>query len=122
MPAAVSFADDGIGGFSNNWYHPNLYWDYYNWESGVTNQICDQLLATCELTDDMQLLYPLEKGLEMARDFWLNPVPDPKEGTAAWAAKTLHETGLARYGCQLRALRRTTKFDDYLKEHHGRRR
>jgi len=117
VPAAVSFADDGIGGYSDNWYHPNLYWDYYNWESGATNQICNQLLATCDLTDDDRLLYPLEKGLEMARDFWLDPTSDPQEGSAVWAAKTLHETGLAGYGCQLRTLRRTTRFDDYLKEH-----
>lgn len=117
VPAAVSFADDAIGGYSDNWYHPNLYWDYYNWESGATNQICDQLLATYDLTDDDRLLYPVEKGLEMARDFWMNPVRRPQEGSAVWAAKVLHETGLARYGCQLRTLRRSTRFDDYLEEH-----
>jgi len=117
VPAAVSFADDTIGGYSDNWYRPNLEWDYYNWESGATNHICDQLIATHRLTDDMQLLYPLERGLEMARDFWKNPVRDPQEGSAVWAAKVLHETGLARYGCQLRTLRRSTRFDDYLEEH-----
>ena len=117
VPAAVTFAKDEIGGFSDNWYDPSLYWDYYNWESGVTNLLCEQLLAAYDLTGDAQLLYPLEKGLEIAQGFWRNPVQNPEEGSRTWAAKVLHETGLARHGGKLRMLRRTTRFDDYLKEH-----
>jgi hypothetical protein len=117
VPAAVAFPSDEIGGYSDTWYHPNLYWEYYNWESGVTNHICEQLLATYELTGDARVLYPLEKGLEMAQAFWRNPVQDAEEGSRDWAARALHDTGLVQYGGALRTLTRSTMFDDYLKEH-----
>ncbi len=117
VPAAVAFPSDEIGGYSDNWYRPNLYWDYYNWESGATNHLCDQLLATYDVTGDPRLLYPVEKGLEMAQEYWRNPVQDAKEGSRDWAAQVLHNTGVARYGGALRTFTRTTRFDDYLKEH-----
>jgi len=117
VPAAVAFPSDEIGGYADNWYHPNLYWDYYNWESGATNQLCHQLLATYDLTKDTRVLYPVEKGLEMAQAYWANPVRDAKEGSRDWAAQVLHNTGIAKYGGALGALTRITRFDEYLKEH-----
>jgi len=117
VPAAVAFPSDEIGGYADNWYHPNLYWDYYNWESGATHELCDQLLATYDLTGNTRLLYPVEKGLEMAQSYWANPVQDAKEGSRDWAAQVLHNTGIANYGGALGTLTRTTRFDDYLKEH-----
>ncbi|MCK5556826.1 MAG: hypothetical protein KAJ01_00495, partial [Candidatus Hydrogenedentes bacterium] len=115
IPAAISFAGDEIGGYSNSWYDPGLRLGYYNWESGGIAPIYDQLLATYDLTRDARLLYPIEQGLEMAQGFWRNPTQDTKEGTASWAANLLDESEFARFGCKLRLLGRFTQFDDYLK-------
>ena len=116
VPAAVSFATDAIGGYSNSWYHPNLSWDYYNWEAGGAGPMYDQFLALYDLTGDFQFVYPIEKGLEIARDFSKNPVEKPQEGSLPWAAKLLNETGFAQYGSALRTLTHSTRFDDYLRE------
>jgi hypothetical protein len=116
VPAAVSFTQDEIGGYSSSWHRPDLGSDYYNWESGAAAPIYDQLLATYDLTRDIQLLYPINTGLEMAQGFWKNPAQDAEEGTAGWAAKSLEESGFARFGSKLRVLNRVTQFDDYLAE------
>jgi len=116
VPAAISFARDEIGGYSNSWHLADLGSDYYDWKSGAAAPIYDQLLATYELTGDLQLLYPINTGLEMAQGFWKNPAQDVEEGTAGWVAKLLEESGFARFGCKLRVLNRVTQFDDYLGE------
>jgi hypothetical protein len=114
VPAAVSFARDEIGGYSKSWYRSGLGSDDHNWEAAAAASIYDQLIATYDVTGDLQFLYPINTGLEMAQGFWQNPAQDPEEGTADWAARLLHESGFARYGCKLRLLNRVTPFDDYL--------
>lgn len=114
VPAAVSFARDEIGGYSDSWHRAGLRSDDYNWGSGAAAPLYDQLLATYDLTGDLQLLYPIDSGLEIAQGHWQNPAGDAAEGTAGWAAKMLDESGFARFGCKLRLLKRVTPFDDYL--------
>jgi len=65
IPAAVRFDNNEIGGYSNNWYHPNLGWTYYNWEhmSGI-HELFYQMLGMYHITQNDSLLIPYHNVLE----------------------------------------------------------
>ncbi len=91
LPAAISFANDGIGGYSGNWFDPQLPYDYYNWEStGHINELQYQMLAMYKVTGDQRLLIPLRAAATLMKD---NRLPDPHQknipGTQEWARDKL---------------------------------
>ncbi|MEZ4851570.1 MAG: hypothetical protein R3B93_23760 [Bacteroidia bacterium] len=58
LPAAISFSDEKIGGYGDNWYHPKLGWTYYNWEQlGGATEMYNQLLGMYQITG---ITFPVE--------------------------------------------------------------
>lgn len=88
LPAAVAFDTDEIGGYSDNWYHPNLGWKYYKWEAiGGVEEMHNQLLGMYDLTGDARFLEPTKQTLALAMDTRNQPSDEP--GTAGWAGAYL---------------------------------
>ena len=69
LPAAVRFDNDEIGGYSNNWYDPNLGWHYYEWKYlGGVMEMYNQLLGMYELTGDDHFLAPLSQTYHIVQN------------------------------------------------------
>lgn len=88
LPAAVSFSSDEIGGYSDNWYHPNLGWNYYKWESlGGVVEMYNQLLGMYSITGNTSFLKPVNKTFELIKNVEIeDDVKMTEMGSAAWVA------------------------------------
>lgn len=99
LPAAVSFAKDEIGGYSQNWYHPNLGWDYYEWQQlGTIIEMHNQLLGMHLFTGDAEFLYPVQQTfLLVEKELQMSSGASPKPGSDRWAAQVL----LGKFGNEI---------------------
>ena len=90
IPASVAFPSTEINGTENNWYNPNMYWEYFDWSLAAGSRIYDQLLFTYLLTDDSVLLKPLISSLELIQKYESIPSNNVyKVGSEAWADSVL---------------------------------
>ncbi len=126
LPAAVRFDNDEIGGYSDNWYHPNLGWDYYNWELvGSISEMYNQLTGMYSITSDTTFLKPLNQTIR-----FIETPNDPQtvisEGSAEWAKKVLTGEIVERRANpekfwlvvgRTKILTQSDYYDDFLKNH-----
>ncbi len=96
MPAAVAFANDGIGSHTGKWYDPGLAYDYYKWESlGHINEMYAQLIGMYGLTGNTTFLAPLDFCYRLMQQAAREKLPkDPAQGTLDWAKKVLLQGGV----------------------------
>lgn len=124
LPAAIG-PDGEIGGYSENWYHPELGWKYYQWERiGGINEMYNQLLGMYALTGNDDFLEPVNQTLALATQ---TPHQRGKleAGTAAWAAHYLrgdHKAADAPGGGigmanLAKSLTGSSRYDEFLKQH-----
>jgi hypothetical protein len=96
MPAAIAFANDGIGEYTGKWYDPGLAYDYYKWESlGHINEMQAQLIGMYGLTGNTSFLKPVDFCYNLMRQAALEKLPEnAEEGTLGWAKKVLLQGGV----------------------------
>ncbi len=87
VPAAIRYEDDAIGGHADNWHHPGMFWDYYNFHGGT--RMMKQFLATYQLTDDVKYLAPIEEALKLAEKYYHQNTDQAAIGSEAWVAEIL---------------------------------
>ncbi|MDN5217136.1 CARDB domain-containing protein [Fulvivirgaceae bacterium BMA12] len=87
LPAAVTFATDEIGGYSDNWFHPNLGWHYYKWENlGGVIEMYNQLLGMYAITGDNIFLKPTNKTYDLMTNVGTRErSTDIQPGSEEWA-------------------------------------
>ncbi len=114
-PAAVRFEDDALGGHADNWHHPDLFWDYYNFHGGV--MMFRQLLVNYLLFDDLKYLKPIELALDLVARHQGKSVEGAPAGSEAWVAGILRNSeGFRNTVAQWRLLTSNPDFDDLLRE------
>lgn len=96
MPAAIAFANDGIGAHTGKWYDPGLAYDYYKWESlGHINEMHAQLIGMYGLTGNTAFLAPVDFCYGLMRQAAGEKLPEnPQQGTLDWAKKVLLQGGV----------------------------
>ena len=119
IPAAIGFANESIGGYSDNWFEPNLPYSYYNWEStGHINELQYQLLGMYAITKNEKYLGPLNSAAALMKNVTVNSAADnPVPGTAFWAAKKLASSETNSTGKVLslaKTLTNGTKYDSLI--------
>ena len=67
VPAAVRYSNDEIGGHSDNWHHPNMFWDYFNYRGGA--RILNLLLLNSIFFDDDKYLEPIYLSMELIKKY-----------------------------------------------------
>jgi rhamnogalacturonyl hydrolase YesR len=90
VPAAIRFRDDAIGGNADNWHHPGMFWDYYDYSGG--SAILQQLLLNAMLFKDRSYLRPIELSLDLVRMYEDTDPASADTGSAPWAAGILRRS------------------------------
>jgi len=67
VPAAIRFSDDAIGGHADNWHHPNMFWEYFNYRGGA--KMLTQFIVTSILLNDDKYLEPITISLDLIRKY-----------------------------------------------------
>jgi hypothetical protein len=119
IPPSVRFADEAINGDEPAWHRANLYWDYFEWESGVGSMLLDQLLFTYTLTRDEALLEPMTASLELIMSEAASldaTIPRAlEEGSPVWAAdKLIRSRSFWSVVEQWRLLTEDNRWDDLI--------
>ncbi len=115
LPAAVRFDNNEIGGYSNNWYHPDLGWEYYRWEHiGGIEEMYHQMLGMYNITGDSTLLVPYTNMLDITHHYAMQGTTAKSViGSEAWAAShLLSEPDLLGYALNLGLNEYTTLVQD----------
>ncbi len=113
VPAAIRFMDDAIGGHANNWHHPGMFWNYYNFRGGA--RMMQQFLSMYALTGQTRYLEPIELALELVAKYEGRDLQNAPVGSEAWVARILRHSGkFAKTVEQWRLLTGNSKFDDLL--------
>ncbi|WP_316809687.1 hypothetical protein [Pedobacter heparinus] len=96
MPAAIAFANDGIGAHTGKWYDPGLAYDYYKWESlGHINEMHAQLIGMYGLTKNTAFLKPVNFCYDLMLAARKEQLPEkPEPGSLNWAKKVLLDGGV----------------------------
>ena len=114
-PAAVRFEDDALGGHSDNWHSPDMFWDYYNFRGGV--RMFQQFLVNYLLFDDPKYLKPIELALDLVTRHHGKSVEGAPVGSEAWVAGILRNSeGFRNTVAQWRLLTSNPDFDNLLNE------
>jgi len=100
LPAAIAFADDGIGAHTGKWYDPGLEYDYYKWESlGHVNEMHAQLIGMYGITNNTAFLKPIDFCYDLMMAAAQEKLPDnPVQGSLSWVKKVLLEGGVDKGG------------------------
>ncbi len=127
LPAAVTFATDEIGGYSDNWFHPNLGWHYYQWESlGGVIEMYNQLLGMYAITGNNTFLKPVNKTYDLMRNVGIRKqTTDTRPGSEAWTVgylagkntpdKNTNNPIAEMYGLA-KTLTGSTRYDPFIKQ------
>ncbi|WP_226704713.1 hypothetical protein [Microbulbifer elongatus] len=123
IPASIRAEDGVINGDEPNWYHANMFWEYFNWDHESGQQIYDLLLFVSQLTGDEELLEPLYTSADLvAAHLASNPKSAEayKKGSRDWAAATLaSKGGFWSVLEQWRLLSDDSRYDALLMQHGG---
>ncbi|MFY0653653.1 MAG: hypothetical protein JXQ96_16535 [Cyclobacteriaceae bacterium] len=128
LPAAVSYVDDKIGGYSPEWHAPGkgLGWDYFDWESlGHICEMYNQLLGLYAIIGQKSLLKPMNTTFDYMMNH-KNPknIDATKPGSKEWVAAQLWgmnngesrpNNNLMKLFGSAKAITGTTRFDDLIK-------
>jgi hypothetical protein len=116
VPSAIRFSDDRIGGHANNWHHPGLFWDYFNYEGG--GYILLEFLSCYQLFGESKYLEPIEHSLELVRKHATDESEPSVVGSESWAARVLAHNGGFWDAVEIwRFLTGNTTYDSLIKEH-----
>ncbi|MFT7036192.1 MAG: hypothetical protein ACJA2S_004721 [Cyclobacteriaceae bacterium] len=129
FPAAVSYADDKIGGYAEEWHAPGegLGWGYFDWESlGHVCEMYNQLLGLYAITGQESLLKPMNTTFDYMMSH-KNPknidetIPGSEEWTAAqlWGKTkegTKPNNSLMKLFGAAKAITGTTRYDDLIEK------
>lgn len=88
LPSAVSFAQDGIGGHSTEWYDPHLSYDYYQWDHvGHVCELQNHLLGMYALTGNKKFLNPIHSYARIMKEAGKREeeLKNAKPGSLDWA-------------------------------------
>ncbi|MCX6134886.1 MAG: hypothetical protein NTU47_13825 [Ignavibacteriales bacterium] len=115
VPAAIRFSDDAIGGHADNWHHPGMYWNYYDYH-GATDMLME-FMTNYQLFHDPKYLQPIEMSLELVKKHQgLREVPK-ETGSEEWAAYMMMRSGGFWDVAELwRLATSNTKYDDLLRQ------
>jgi hypothetical protein len=93
IPPAVSFEKEKIGGYSDQWYDPELRYDYYKWDHlGHISELYSFLNGMHNLTGNAAFLKPVNKVAELIASSRASEEND-QPGTLEWVKNTLSEGG-----------------------------
>lgn len=100
LPAAIAFANDGIGANTGKWHDPGLEYDYYKWESlGHVNEMHAQLIGMYGITSNKAFLKPIDFCYDLMIGAAREKLPDhPAQGSLAWVKKVLLQGGADKGG------------------------
>lgn len=87
VPAAIRFYDDAIGGHSENWHHPEMFWDYFNYRGGA--MMLTQFLITSILLNEDKYLEPIELSLELILKYEGIDLSEAPLGSEEYAANIM---------------------------------
>ena len=90
VPAAIRYSDDAIGGHADNWHHPGMIWDYYNYNGG--SAILQQLLLNTILLGEQKYLAPIELSLALVKKHEREDAAGAPIGSELWASKILQSS------------------------------
>lgn len=94
VPPSVRASDGAINGDLEAWWDPQLFWRYFDWKSSKGLEIYDQLLFTAMMTGDRSFVEPIETAARLVIDLAATSEGSAAaEGSAAWAAATLADSG-----------------------------
>ena len=121
IPASIRASDEAINGDEATWYQANMFWDYFNWEHEIGQQVYDLLLFTSQITGDKNLLAPLLASADLVDKFLqTSHNVTPIKGSVEWALKRLsNEPAFWSLLEQWRLLNEHTQYDTLLKKHGG---
>ncbi|UCH62738.1 MAG: hypothetical protein JSU77_13275 [Fidelibacterota bacterium] len=118
LPSAVAFATDEIGGYSDNWYHPNLGWQYYQWDSGASLEMYNQLLGTSLVTGDPELRWPVDESVAFLQRQAQVPTSETTTlGSPAWAREKLLDPSFIELVGRAKVLTGSDRYDEFLRSH-----
>lgn len=114
VPPAIRYRDDAIGGQADNWHHPGLFWDYYDFNGG--SLMLQQFLTSAVLTGDKRYLKPIALALSIVDRYPQAESGIAPVGSGAWVAGVLRRSkGFARTIEQWRLMTDDSRFDDIIK-------
>ncbi|MFA7229567.1 MAG: hypothetical protein WC061_11070, partial [Melioribacteraceae bacterium] len=115
VPAAVRFTDDAIGGHADNWHHPDMSWDYFNYRGGA--KMLTQFLITSILLNDDKYLKPLELSLDLIRKYKREELKDAPIGSEKYAVRVMRESDNFWEAVELwRIYKHNTSYDDLISD------
>lgn len=96
MPAAIAFANDGIGAHTGKWYDPGLAYDYYKWESfGHINEMYAQLIGMYGLSKNTTFLKPVDFCYSLMAQAKQEQLPKQlQRGSLEWVKQVLLQGGV----------------------------
>jgi hypothetical protein len=115
VPAAIRFSDDALGGHADNWHHPGMFWDYYDYH-GAADMLME-FMTNYQLFHDPKYLKPIEMSLALVKKHQsLSAVPKTI-GSEEWAAYMLMRSGGFWDVAELwRLATSNSTYDDLLKQ------
>ena len=112
FPASVTGVDEQFNGDGENWYEAEMFWDYFNWESGNCVQFYDQLLFSYITNEDESLLEPLKLTLELIKQYGNGSLTSNyNKGTKEWAATEIADN--YRFWNTVQSYRKFTEDQSY---------
>lgn len=115
VPAAIRFNDDAIGGHADNWHHPNMFWDYFNYRGGA--KMLMQFLITSILLEDDKYLEPLTISLDLLKKHRRKDLKNAVLGSEEYAVSVMQNSKDFWEAIELwRLYKNNNKYDDLIKE------
>ena len=114
IPAAIRFSDDAIGGHADNWHHPGMFWNYYDYH-GATDMLME-FMTNYQLFHDPKYLQPIEMSLDLVKKHQGLTATPKAVGSEEWAAYMMMRSGGFWDVAELwRLATSNPKYDDLLK-------
>jgi hypothetical protein len=115
VPAAIRFSDDAIGGHADNWHHPGMFWNYYDYH-GASDMLME-FMTNYQLFHDTKYLEPIEMSLALVKKHQGLSEAPKNIGSEEWAAYTMMRSGGFWDVAELwRLASSNTSYDDLLKQ------
>lgn len=115
VPAAIRFSDDAVGGHADNWHHPGMFWNYYDYH-GASDMLME-FMTNYQLFHDPKYLQPIEMSLELVKKYQGLRAAPKEIGSEAWAAYTMMRSGGFWDVAELwRLAASNAQYDDLLKQ------
>jgi hypothetical protein len=113
VPAAIRFLNDEIGGHSDNWHHPNMFWDYFNYSGGA--RILSLLLLNSIFFDDDRYLEPIYLSMELIKKYDGIEIKSAQVGSEEWTVNILRNSDNFWEVIELwRLYKNNKKYDDLI--------